>query len=81
MLQPNAKATHVRLYRTCHVQVSQNEDFQIVTAKCSEVNVTVVPDADSAADEEPEEQPIPEQFISSFKAGKLITTAAAHSAA
>jgi len=61
-------------------KVSQNEDFQLVTAKCSEVNVVVVPEEGNEADE-PVEHPVPEQFISSFKGGKMVTTAAAHSGA
>ena len=31
--------------------------------------------------EDPQELPIPEQFISSFQAGKLVTVAASHSGA
>ncbi len=56
-------------------------DFQIVTAKCSEINVHVLP-ADEADDSEPQEHPVPEQFISTFAPdGQLITKAAAHSGA
>jgi adenylyl cyclase-associated protein len=53
-------------------------DFQLVTAKSSEVNVTVVPDAaDEGADAV--EHAVPEQFISHFKDGRLVTVAASHS--
>jgi len=49
---------------------------QVVTAKSSEVNVQVTP-ADMDA-EDVAEHAVPEQFISSFKEGKLITVAACH---
>jgi adenylyl cyclase-associated protein len=49
-----------------------------VTAKSSEVNLTVVP-ADPESDADAVEHPVPEQFISSFKAGRLVTVAASHS--
>lgn len=57
-----------------------NPDFQLVTAKCSEVNVVVVPEADNDS-EEPVEHPVPEQFITTFRGGKMMTMAASHSAA
>lgn len=63
------------------LQVSEDPNFQIVTARCSEVNVTVLPPAGKEEEQDPDEHPIPEQFVSSFKKGKLITTAAAHSGA
>ena len=59
-------------------QVCDNPDFQLVTAKCSEVNVVVVP---SNPEQDSAEHPVPEQFISSFKGGKLVTLAAVHSGA
>jgi hypothetical protein len=50
--------------------------------------VVVVPDppaegASPVLDESqgPEEHPVPEQFVSTFKGGKLITVAASHSGA
>lgn len=49
---------------------------QVVTAKSSEVNIVLVA-ADPSA-EDVVEHPVPEQFISTFKDGKLITTAASH---
>lgn len=49
---------------------------QVVTAKSSEVNLVLVA-ADPTA-EDVVEHPVPEQFISTFKDGKLITTAASH---
>ncbi len=65
----------------CVSQVTQHDDFQVVTAKCSEVNVHVLPPPEQTEDE-PREHPVPEQFISTFnKEGQLITTAAAHSGA
>ncbi|KAG2432042.1 hypothetical protein HYH02_013112 [Chlamydomonas schloesseri] len=64
-------------------------NFQVVTAKCSAVNVVVVPDAPQQGQEgaggqeveDPQEHPVPEQFISTFQGGKLVTVAAAHSGA
>jgi len=53
-------------------------DFQLVTAKSSEVNLTVVP-ADPGSDADAVEHAVPEQFISSFQNGKLVTVAANHS--
>lgn len=57
--------------------LSKNPDFQVVSAKSSEMNVVVV-----AADPEKEdavEHAVPEQFISSFRGGRLVTVAASHS--
>eukprot|EP00798_Chlamydomonas_sp_ICE-L_P025915 gene25915-11591_t len=54
-------------------------DFQLVTAKCSELNVVVT---SANMEDEPLELPVPEQFISSFSAdGKLVTNTAAYSGA
>jgi hypothetical protein len=58
----------------------------VVTAKCSEVNVHVLPDGDDAGgaapDADPQEFPIPEQFVSTFdKNGQLVTAASKHSGA
>lgn len=50
--------------------------LQVVTAKSSEVNLVLVA-ADPSA-EDVVEHPVPEQFISTFKDGKLVTTAASH---
>jgi len=50
--------------------------LQVVTAKSSELNLVLVA-ADPSA-EDVVEHPVPEQFISTFKDGKLITTAASH---
>jgi adenylyl cyclase-associated protein len=50
--------------------------LQVVTAKSSEVNLLVLaanPDAEDVA-----EHAVPEQFISTFVNGKLVTTAASH---
>jgi adenylyl cyclase-associated protein len=49
---------------------------QVVTAKSSEVNVVVVPD--NPEKEDAVEHAVPEQFVSNFKDGKLVTTAASH---
>jgi hypothetical protein len=49
---------------------------QLVTAKSSEVNLTVVP---ADPNEDAVEHAVPEQFISSFKGGRLVTVAASHS--
>jgi hypothetical protein len=63
------------------LQVTQAQDFQVVTAKCSEINVHVLPDDESDMSE-PQEYPVPEQFISTFdKSGQLVTNAATHSGA
>lgn len=50
--------------------------LQVVTAKSSEVNVVVV--AADPSVEDAVEHAVPEQFISTFKDGKLVTTAASH---
>jgi adenylyl cyclase-associated protein len=50
--------------------------LQVVTAKSSEVNVLVTPA--NPETEDVAEHAVPEQFISSFKGGKLVTTAACH---
>jgi hypothetical protein len=58
--------THALVLRACVLQV--------VTAKSSEVNLLVLaanPDAEDVA-----EHAVPEQFISTFVNGKLVTTAA-----
>jgi adenylyl cyclase-associated protein len=52
--------------------------FQVVTAKSSEVNITVM---GAGEEEEPKEHPVPEQFISVFQDGKLVTNVANHSSA
>lgn len=58
--------------------VAKGGSFQLVTAKSSEVNLTVVPaDPDSGADAE--EHAVPEQFISTFQGSRLVTVAASHS--
>eukprot|EP00955_Chlamydomonas_euryale_P114429 366278-Chlamydomonas_euryale.AAC.21 len=57
--------------------LTANSDFQVVTAKCSEINVVVV----GAADEDPLEEPIPEQFVTTFVKGRPVTVAASHSGA
>uniref|UniRef100_A0A383VPJ4 C-CAP/cofactor C-like domain-containing protein n=1 Tax=Tetradesmus obliquus TaxID=3088 RepID=A0A383VPJ4_TETOB len=57
-------------------RMAANPDFQVVTAKSSEVNLLVLaanPDAEDVA-----EHAVPEQFISTFVNGKLVTTAASH---
>ena len=59
-------------------QLALDGNFQIVTAKCSEMNVVL---AGSTEEEQPREEPIPEQFISSFVNGKLVTQASSHSGA
>ena len=48
----------------------------IMTAKASAVNVTVLGPPDSAAD--PVEHAVPEQFMSQFVDGKLVTTPVTH---
>ncbi len=55
----------------------QNPAFQLVTAKCSEINVIVV----AGPEDDPVEHAVPEQFISTFKGGKLITEASVHAGA
>ena len=49
----------------------------ITTAKSSAINV-VVP---GRGDADPLELPVPEQFVSTFKDGKLVTEAVTHSGA
>ncbi|MEW5301048.1 MAG: hypothetical protein WDW36_003931 [Sanguina aurantia] len=65
-------------------QVADDPNFQIITAKCSALNVIVVASAVEGASQEecdPVELPIPEQFITTFREGRLVTVAAAHSGA
>lgn len=53
-----------------------NVCMQVVTAKSSEVNILVVaanPEAEDVA-----EHAVPEQFISTFENGRLVTVAASH---
>lgn len=50
-----------------------------MTAKSSEVNLTVVPPPDAPADADAVEYAVPEQFVSSFQGGRLVTVAASHS--
>ena len=50
--------------------------LQVVTAKSSEMNLVLV--AADPSVEDVVEQPVPEQFISTFKDGKLVTVAASH---
>lgn len=49
----------------------------ITTAKSSAINVVVPGNGDS----DPLELPVPEQFVSTFKDGKLLTEAVTHSGA
>lgn len=49
---------------------------EITTAKASAVNVTVLPAEGDEAD--PVEHPVPEQFVSKFVEGKLVTGPVAH---
>lgn len=50
---------------------------EITTAKSSSVNICIAPDS---PDQDPVEHPIPEQFMSRFVDGKLVTTPVVHSA-
>jgi adenylyl cyclase-associated protein len=50
--------------------------LQVVTAKSSEVNIVLV--APDPSEEDAVEHAVPEQFISVFRGGKLLTTAASH---
>jgi adenylyl cyclase-associated protein len=52
--------------------------FQLVTAKTSEVNVTVLPESEA---DDSTEHAVPEQYVSCFRDGRLVTSAAAHSGA
>lgn len=63
---------------TLQLALQEQGGVQIITAKCSEVNVVVVP---TSTDADQHEHPVPEQFISTFKGGKLVTEAASHSGA
>lgn len=49
----------------------------ITTAKSSAINVVVLGGGDS----DPLELPVPEQFVSTFQNGKLVTEAVTHSGA
>jgi adenylyl cyclase-associated protein len=52
-------------------------DIQIVTAKSSEMNVQLPP---KSPEDDPQEVPIPEQYLSCVKGGKLVTTCVEHAA-
>lgn len=54
--------------------LSRDPNFQLVTARTSHVNVNVV----NANEDDSEEHPLPEQYISTFQNGKLVTKAASH---
>jgi len=71
------KTDGVQLYLP-EALASQEDGVRVITAKCSEVNIVVVPASEEA---DPEEHPIPEQFVSSFRGGKLVTESVAHSGA
>ena len=51
-------------------------DTSITTAKASAINVIVLGAPDSEAD--PVEHPVPEQFVSRFEGGKLVTQPVTH---
>lgn len=53
-----------------------SHDVQVVTAKSSEMNILVV--AANPEAEDVTEHPVPEQFISTFQHGRLVTVAASH---
>lgn len=48
---------------------------EIFTAKASEVNISLI----QADDEDPSEHALPEQFVSRFVSGRLVTEAVSHS--
>ncbi|GLC36585.1 hypothetical protein PLESTB_000164600 [Pleodorina starrii] len=60
-------------------ECSSDPNFQIVSAKCSSINVVVVPAENDT--EDPREHPVPEQYISTFQGGRLVTVASEHSGA
>ncbi|KAI8320381.1 hypothetical protein GQ54DRAFT_220475 [Martensiomyces pterosporus] len=65
-----------------HVFLSEKarDGTQITTAKVSEVNVSYPFETSSPEDDDFVEQPIPEQFQTVVKNGKLVTTVLEHSA-
>jgi adenylyl cyclase-associated protein len=52
-----------------------DEDISIITSKCSELNVVLPAKSDA---DDPVEIPIPEQFETKIRKGKLETTCVAH---
>lgn len=74
--QPHAKLTHSVCVPAACPCLNRPRSLQVVSAKSSEVNLVLVA-ADPSA-EDVVEHAVPEQFISTFKGGKLVTTAASH---
>ncbi|KDD71802.1 hypothetical protein H632_c4375p0, partial [Helicosporidium sp. ATCC 50920] len=57
------------------------EGVQITTAKCSQINVLVLPGRTEGEMQEPTETPVPEQFVTTRMDGKWVTAPVTHSAA
>jgi len=78
-LQANGQLAQVSLDNTSGVDVfvqsAAGKSIEIVTALCEGVNVTF-PGENAEAD--PVEYPIPMQFISNLKGGKLVTAPSSH---
>jgi adenylyl cyclase-associated protein len=52
-----------------------DDDISIITSKCSELNVVLPANKE---EDDPVEIPVPEQFETKIRGGKLVTTAVAH---
>jgi adenylyl cyclase-associated protein len=58
-----------------------SKDYQetdLLTSKCSSINVLTPDSTDAGAEGEFVERPIPEQLLTKFVGGKLVTTAVEH---
>ena len=78
-LQVKEKVPAIAVDKTAGIQIylsRQSLDTEIVTATSSEMNVSVPGTTDA---DDPIEMPIPEQFKTIYKNGKLITEKVDHS--
>jgi len=63
----------------CKIYIPETSiDVELTTAKSSSINITVVK---SNSEEDPEEHPVPYQFMSKFEDGKLVTEPVQHTGA
>ncbi len=79
-MQVKEKVPAIAVDKTAGIQIflpATSLDTQLVTATSSEMNLCVPNPA--GADHDPIEIPIPEQFISLYKNGKLSTNQVDHS--
>lgn len=63
----------------CKIYIPETSiDVELTTAKSSSINITVVK---LNSEEDPEEHPVPYQFMSKFEDGKLVTEPVQHTGA